>query len=875
MKKLLALIACCSLSMLLHAQIPQPTELPLDQVDLMEMPLQDNKALKSSELSQRRKGRPPHFAVPMQVSVNPDVRGTWESLPGGDLLWRFRIHSPGAKSLNLGFGKYEMPAGAYMLLYSPDRQRVQGPFSLLDNEDHEQLWTPILFGDELVIEVVTPASQKQALRLELSYVNHDFMGFGSRAASGSCNLDVICGAADGWGIVDPHRDIIQSAGMYTLNGIQTCSGALINNARNDCTPYYLTADHCGVSSGNASSMVVYWNYQNNPCRQPNSAASGQPGNGGLNDFNSGAIFRAGYTPSDFALVELDDPLDSDHNPYLAGWSREEVIPTSMIGIHHPGTEEKRISFDNDPGTISGWNQPSDSTHVQVNDWDVGTTEGGSSGSPLFNQDERIIGQLTGGGAACGNNLEDQYGWMPVSWTGGGTPNTRLKDWLDPDDTGVMFIDGKNCAIAVSPLPALASLCNVTDDSISIQIDVSSGFSNSVTLSALNVPASANANFSVNPVSPGGSSTLTLSNLSTVAQGSYVIDVAGTDGSNFDTSNVQIDVISAPPAIVSLSQPANAATGVSTYPQYSWTGSLGADYDIEVATDSSFTNIVDNASGLSGPNHSGGLLQAQTTYYWRVRATNNCGMSTWSPHFTFETANILCQNAAATDVPISISATSPAQVSSTIAVSQTGSITDVNVLNVRGTHSWISDLIFTITSPTGTVVTLISNACDDEDDFHISWDDQASGVPPCPYNNQGVYPPMGSLADFNGENPMGNWVLSVEDTEFFDGGSLDGWDLEICATSTGTSLSPALPDFNITLFPNPSSGQVELRLSEQLSGDAVVQIFGAEGKWLRQQQLIAGERSIRLDTEGLPGGLYLVKVEAPFGALSKRLILVQK
>ncbi|MEZ4935072.1 MAG: hypothetical protein R2788_23435 [Saprospiraceae bacterium] len=79
------------------------------------------------------------------------------------------------------------------------------------------MWTPILEGEELVIEVQVPAAQKHLLELELKYVNHDFVGF-SEMASGSCNLDVVCGAADGWETVDAYRRHHPIGGCYLSTG---------------------------------------------------------------------------------------------------------------------------------------------------------------------------------------------------------------------------------------------------------------------------------------------------------------------------------------------------------------------------------------------------------------------------------------------------------------------------------------------------------------------------------------------------------------------------------------------------------------------------------------------------------------------------------
>jgi subtilisin-like proprotein convertase family protein len=182
-------------------------------------------------------------------------------------------------------------------------------------------------------------------------------------------------------------------------------------------------------------MVVFWNYQTSTC-------GGKP-DGLLTDFQTGATFRASYAPSDFALVELDNMPSPIWSVGWAGWDRTDVATTSAVAIHHPTTDEKRISFENDPTSITSYyntSTPGDRTHIRITDWDIGTTEPGSSGSHLFDQNHRVVGQLHGGDAACGNDLSDWYGRLAISWEGGGTSSTRLSDWLDPGNTGVWNTD---------------------------------------------------------------------------------------------------------------------------------------------------------------------------------------------------------------------------------------------------------------------------------------------------------------------------------------------------------------------------------------------------------------------------------------------------
>jgi PKD repeat protein len=158
------------------------------------------------------------------------------------------------------------------------------------------------------------------------------------------------------------------------------------------------------------------------------------------------VLVARSATSDFALLELDDPPNPDWDLHWAGWDRTSTDPPSAVTIHHPSTDEKRISFEDDPTTTTsylGSSSPGNGSHIRVADWDLGTTEGGSSGSPLFNPDGRVVGQLHGGYAACGNNEPDWFGRLSVSWAGGGTAASRLSDWLDPAATGATTLDGRD------------------------------------------------------------------------------------------------------------------------------------------------------------------------------------------------------------------------------------------------------------------------------------------------------------------------------------------------------------------------------------------------------------------------------------------------
>ncbi len=406
-------------------------------------------------------GLPPRFAIPERVSITLAKNGTWEDLGNGKMLWRLRIIGrEGTTSLNLGFTRYKMSKHGRLLLYSTDGSQVSRAFTAADNETHGQLWTPVVLTSDLIVELTVPKREIQAVELKLGWVNQGYRGFGTISAdsynkSGSCNLDVAClNTGDSW------REEMRSVGVISTGGSRFCTGSLVNDTAGDRKMYFMTANHCSITSGNAASLVVYWNYQSSFCRTPGSAQSGQAGDGSLAQFHTGSFFRAANAPSDFTLVELDDPPVAAYNHFWAGWDRSTgdftcTAAAPCASIHHPNTDEKRITYVTTNTATTSYNNPTspgDGTHIWAH-WATdppgpftvpGVTEPGSSGSPLYTAAGRYIGQLHGGPSACGatgNNLSDYYGRFSVSWTGGGTNSTRLSNWLDAAGTGATTVNG--------------------------------------------------------------------------------------------------------------------------------------------------------------------------------------------------------------------------------------------------------------------------------------------------------------------------------------------------------------------------------------------------------------------------------------------------
>ncbi len=843
----------------------------LENIERIVLPKQNNKCLLEEELAQRRPMRPNHFAKRIEVDLNPDNVGTWEYLADGNALWRLRIFSENAKSLNFGFTKFNLPIGASLILYTPNYEKVLGPFTKGDNEEHQELWTPIIDGDEVVVEVNVPIAKRPSLELKLTAIHHDFIGF--NMLSGGCNLDVVCGVADNpnYSIVDDYRSVIRSVGLYHLNGVSVCSGALINTTENDCTPYFLTADHCGLRDYNDQTMVVYWNYENSFCRTVNSPENELIGDGTLTEFSTGATLKATYDVSDFTLVELDDPIDVTYQPYFAGWTRIATAPNSTVGIHHPSFQEKRISVDGDESLIGAWDIDQMNTHLIVDNWEIGTTEGGSSGSPLFNEDQQIVGQLSGGLAACGNQLADLYGWINVSWEGGGTPDTRLKDWLDPQGTNAFAIDGKNCGQGLFLAETSMEICTATTDAIDLEINLTNNFSSSVNLSIQNLPQNVEASFANNPIPTGGNTILTLSNLSFLTEGMYTLSISASDELETSTASFILNVVNTEPSSLVLLSPENNALGQSTLPLYNWEIVNASSVEIEVATDSNFLTIVESATELLNFYQSTIFLQSLTTYYWRLRGTNACGVGEWSAPFSFTTGNVLCNGFFATTVPLEISDLSPSMISSSLEIEESGTISDLNVVNLIGEHTYVSDLVFRLISPLGTEVILLAEACDDAMNFNINFDDQAIASFACPIDDGATYRAQDLLTHFNGENQLGVWTLQIEDTVEGDGGLLTSWGLEICAvTQEGSTLqvSPSQVNVcsnettNLELSIGNDFEEEELMLSYSLLPDEPIGItFSIDPMALNPGSIVEVELN---ELETIPTGNYILTFELSDG-----------
>lgn len=832
MKTLLRLtglvLALCYAAVVPAQYAMSPTKLANIPVEVM--PAQNNDLLMAKEEEADRPGRAPEFAVNIPVKVRPGTSGAWDQ-EGATSIWRTRISSPGAYTLNLGFSEYNLPDGAELFLVTPTERF--GPMTSADNEDHNQLWTPMMDGDELMVELRVPTNRKDQVQLNLTFVNHDFRNV-AKLVSGSCNVDVICGAANGLGIVDNYRDIIRSVAALIRNGSGFCTGFLVNNANNDGKPFFMTANHCGVNAGNAASLVTVWNFESATCREPGSAASGGDGGGSLSTVNMGAIHLASNPPSDMTIVMLDDPINPAANAFFAGWDAREELPVdTVIAIHHPRVDEKRISFSfQNPFRVEGISStPNPSgNQIAIPFWDIGTTEGGSSGSPIFDRFKRVRGQLFGGAASCTNISFDAYGYFFNSWEGGGTPETRLKDWLDPCGTGIMFMDGFDAASIPTTLTAASNCvggCNTLDNNLAFTLG--EGFPAGTTLEVVSSTAGISPSLSTTTAAGGDVVNLIVPGNEGVATGDYEVIVRATGGGSTDDITFTLTLLSGVFAAPSPATPIDGETGVLPGQSISWNpveNALG--YSFELSDMSDFSNILisrantqDTHVDLTDP------LDGNTTYYWRVSTINDCGPGE-SLAYSYTTADITCAAAEGINLPATISSNGDdIEVAVDLEVTNAFDVASIEVF-VEIQHTYVGDLSARLLSPEGTEVALfgrITGGGCGGDNLLVTFTDLAGltqedfllGCGAGDFASEGIYQPAEPLSTFAGEPGAGFWTLIVNDNADADGGSIADFSILFCTSGD-------VADFGISSETQAleacqaDASSVVLELGNDFSGD---------------------------------------------------------
>lgn len=407
---------------------------------------------KKADSSDDKNGTLPLFSRSVYTNITLLNAGKWSTLHNGDRIWRTKVTSKEALALVPLFNELYLPEGATLHLYMPDHQEILGAFTHSNTMTTRSFCAGLVHGESCVIEYYEPAAQTGKGRLSINEVGHAYRWISPlykatdvEATAGACEVNVACSEAANW--QDQKRAVARIL-VVASGGQGFCSGALVNNVREDCTPYLLSAQHCseGTTAAQFNQWVFYFNYEATSC----SGTTG-PQNKTVNGCTKIADSNdnGGADGSDFLLVKLNNTPPNSYNVYYAGWNSNGSASASGVCIHHPDGDIKKVSTYTQTITSTSWGGNALNTHWNVK-WAAttnghGVTEGGSSGSPLFNNQGMIIGTLTGGNSFCNSpNSPDQFGKVSYHWLSNGTANNlRLKPWLDPDNTGTVSMNGTN------------------------------------------------------------------------------------------------------------------------------------------------------------------------------------------------------------------------------------------------------------------------------------------------------------------------------------------------------------------------------------------------------------------------------------------------
>ncbi len=362
-------------------------------------------------------------------------KGIWEKASNGVNIWRLRIDVKKARKINIYFSDFYLLNDDLLFLYAPERPIH---YALTAKDNGEFLTSEIVKGNSIIIEL-NRVSEKKQLPFIISEIGvisdenrRDFGG------AGDCEVPVNCSEGEAY---KKQKNGISRILVKEGSGLFWCTGSLINNTKNNGKEYLLTANHCGQNATVTDyyKWLFYFNYESADCSRPSTEPE-------IHSLSGARLLSSApnstSTGSDFKLLLLNQTIPASYTPYFNGWNHNGNISNTGVTIHHPEGDIKMISTYTTPLVPVDYYGSTSNANGYF--WKVqwastinghGVTEGGSSGSPLFNADGLIIGALTGGDASCNNsNASDYYGRLWWSWEPAGSDSTgQLAYWLNPDN----------------------------------------------------------------------------------------------------------------------------------------------------------------------------------------------------------------------------------------------------------------------------------------------------------------------------------------------------------------------------------------------------------------------------------------------------------
>ncbi|MCL9807153.1 M12 family metallo-peptidase [Flavobacterium amniphilum] len=410
-----------------------------------------------------------------------------------------------------------------------------------------------------------------------------------------------------------------------------------------------------------------------------------------------------------------------------------------------------------------------------------------------------------------------------------------------------------------------------DIAYTFRYDAMGSFNAVTNFSATGVPAGTTVSFSPTSLSADGTVVMTVTTSGSTPVGMHNIIVNATSGATTKTVPFYLEIFSSNFGAASLTSPANNATGMNTTVNLTWAAITSAtSYNVQVAADASFTNII--ASGTtSATNYSVSGLSQATNYYWRIMPKNDGCDGSFSAGNRFTTGVINCASVT-NNTAQTISSSGAPTVTSTINVPAGLTINDVN-LSVNITHTYVSDLTLTLTGPTGASAIVFNQSCGSGQNINAVFDDSGTALncSGSPVVNGSVIP-LNALTVFNGTSSTGTWTLTVKDNFNQDGGTLNSWGLNIC------DLQPSLsnPEFemtNVRIYPNPNKGKFTLQFLSESGNNVEVKVYDLRGRQILEKSFAnTGSFNQEISLDNVQSGVYLVNINDGLKKTVKRIIV---
>ncbi|MDI1254956.1 MAG: zinc-dependent metalloprotease family protein [Flavobacterium sp.] len=443
----------------------------------------------------------------------------------------------------------------------------------------------------------------------------------------------------------------------------------------------------------------------------------------------------------------------------------------------------------------------------------------------------------------------------------------------------IFFDLSNANFTITAAPATQAIafsgvageqnknvCNEDTKTFTFDYLALGGYNTASTFSAVGNPDGTTVTFSPTSATTSGPVTMTISNLNTASSGFYNIIVTSTSGAITKTANFYLGLGVSP---VTLTTPVNNAVDLPLEVNLTWAASQTAtSYDVEVATDNAFANLV-STTETSSPDFNVTGLNELTDYFWRVRPKNSTCVGPYSAGNKFTTGHIVCTSTASTNIPVTVPTSGT--VTSTLTIADNVTISDINI-TAKINHTYVEDLTVSLVSPAGTEIVLVSGQCGSSNNINATFDDAGitltcGGTPVI----SGTIKPLNALSTLNGTSSAGTWTLKVVDAATPDGGSIQTWSLNICSVELlgidGKSL------FNFAVYPNPNNGTFNIQSDKLTSDKIAVTVYDMRGRLIFDKNYAgSGNFNENIQLKNAEAGVYLLSVSDGENKEVKRIVV---